>query len=727
MNDDRETLERALTMARRALAHLEEQAAGYTALTIPTHLQLELEEKRRQVAALERRCAEPRQEKAPSSPSPPSIGDTASDAAPTSRLPQAQLLHDDKPQVASNQREGAGPTLTWLHLSDLHFRESRAYDENIVLQALLRDVTERIRDDGLRPDFAVITGDLAFSGKPAEYALATRFLDELLKTTGLSRQQLFLVPGNHDVDRSRITGGAQAITDALVDRASANTCLKTAADRRLVLARFKGYARFTRDYYGGKRTFSDRQYFYVHTFPAGGRQAAVLGLNSACVCASDADKTPGVLLGERQVRDALTKAKGADLRIALLHHPFDWLRDFDRADSEALLLDACHFVLHGHLHRTAALQLVGPDAQAMVIAGGACYETRDYPNAYNFVRLDFAAGKGQILLRRYSDASGGFWARDTLTYRNAPDGVYTFDLPPSDPHPGAPPPAAPFTPSAGNPFTVGPAIRDPARFYGRQAELQAIAGRVGGVSAQSISIVGERRIGKSSLLWQVKARAADLFHTGHRYVVLYQDLTGAASRSNHDLMRTLRRDLTRAGLPAWGAAEDGDLSALSCVLEDLESHHPDVRLVLLLDEFECVSERPAEFDGLLGELRAEGQLGRVALVTASATPLADLCAQGRLEPSPFFNIFTQVTLGPLDEAAWRALVQDGLGEVGADDWRLIEECAGRHPFYTQMAASLLWEARRAGPVDYGALQAQFEAQAQQHRNYQKRHAVTPKS
>lgn len=51
--NDAETKSRALTMARRALAILEEQAAGYTALTIPTHLRIELEEKRREVAELE--------------------------------------------------------------------------------------------------------------------------------------------------------------------------------------------------------------------------------------------------------------------------------------------------------------------------------------------------------------------------------------------------------------------------------------------------------------------------------------------------------------------------------------------------------------------------------------------------------------------------------------------------------------------------------------------------
>ena len=52
---DRETVQRALAMARRTLAILEEQAAAYTTLTIPVHLRVELEEKRREVAELEGR------------------------------------------------------------------------------------------------------------------------------------------------------------------------------------------------------------------------------------------------------------------------------------------------------------------------------------------------------------------------------------------------------------------------------------------------------------------------------------------------------------------------------------------------------------------------------------------------------------------------------------------------------------------------------------------------
>lgn len=42
-----------LDVAQRALAILEQQAAGYTSLTIPVHLQIQLEDKRKEVAALE--------------------------------------------------------------------------------------------------------------------------------------------------------------------------------------------------------------------------------------------------------------------------------------------------------------------------------------------------------------------------------------------------------------------------------------------------------------------------------------------------------------------------------------------------------------------------------------------------------------------------------------------------------------------------------------------------
>jgi 3',5'-cyclic AMP phosphodiesterase CpdA len=326
------------------------------------------------------------------------------------------------------------PTLTWLHLSDLHFRadELHTWNEEIVLRALLDDVRKQV-GEGLSPDLIVVTGDVAFSGQAQEYGLARAFFDDLLAVTGLGKDRLFLVPGNHDVDRGRISRGAQGIAASLADRGSANAVLANAGDRGLMLARFHGYRQFVNGYLGPHLTFGDeapddKGYFYVRTLELVGKRIAVLGLNSAWLAQGGDEDRGRLVLGERQVRVALDAAGDADLRIAAMHHPFDWLRDFDRADAEALLCSGCDFVLHGHMHQVGLLQTRTPDSDAFIVAAGACYETRKYPNAYNYVQIDPGTGRGAVYLRTYSDRAGGFWTKDTLNYRNVPDGVYHFSL-----------------------------------------------------------------------------------------------------------------------------------------------------------------------------------------------------------------------------------------------------------------------------------------------------------
>jgi hypothetical protein len=198
-----------------------------------------------------------------------------------------------------------------------------------------------------------------------------------------------------------------------------------------VFQRLCNYANFINEYFDGELVFDDDNYFYVKLLTIAGKRLAILGLNSAWLCSSDQDRIDGILIGERQVRLALGMAKDVDLRIALLHHSFDLLKGFDRSDSAALLSANCDFILHGHLHQTGVGQLLTPDSGAITIAAGASYETREYPNSYNFVRLNTEPGK--VILRRYSDTSPGFWASDTLTYETVRDGILVFDYKPKRP------------------------------------------------------------------------------------------------------------------------------------------------------------------------------------------------------------------------------------------------------------------------------------------------------
>jgi hypothetical protein len=250
--------------------------------------------------------------------------------------------------------------------------------------------------------------------------------------------------------------------------------------------------------------------------------------------------------------------------------------------------------------------------------------------------------------------------------------------------------ASPASISGDNPFFVGGAVPSEL-FVGRASVLAFIQQRLGGRTLQSASIVGERRIGKSSLLRYVKERAAELFNP--KPVVIYLDLMKGYCHTRLGFTKALRRELTAAlGREPWPASEDADPSTLSFAFEDLS--RAGVRLVLCLDEVEDLTKRRAEFDDVLEELRAAGQSGQLGLLTASRQSLAELCRSGGLT-SPFYTIFLQENLGLLAEAEWRPLVTDRMA-VTEGELRAIERLAGGHPHYTQIAASRLWHSRHHG-------------------------------
>lgn len=243
------------------------------------------------------------------------------------------------------------------------------------------------------------------------------------------------------------------------------------------------------------------------------------------------------------------------------------------------------------------------------------------------------------------------------------------------------------TSSKENPFFTGGAV-PPDLFVGRASTLALIRSRLGGKSLQSVSIVGERRIGKSSVLRYAAERAGELFL--NQPVVIMLDLMRGYCHTRTGFMKALRREIEHAyGQEPWKSEEDGDIAALSFGIEDL--YASGIRLVLCLDEVEELTRRRDQFDEVLEAMRAAGQMGQVGLLTASAHPLGELCQNDGLL-SPFFNIFMQDTLGLLDKDEWQGLVINKM-QVTEDELQIIEYLANGHPFYTQIAAGRLWDAK----------------------------------
>ena len=70
-------------------------------------------------------------------------------------------------------------TLTWLHLSDIHFHEKSKDELNLVFNRFLYDIENFREEHNLTPDLIFITGDIAYSGKSSQYSMAQDFLLKL--------------------------------------------------------------------------------------------------------------------------------------------------------------------------------------------------------------------------------------------------------------------------------------------------------------------------------------------------------------------------------------------------------------------------------------------------------------------------------------------------------------------------------------------------------------------
>src|SRR5688500_7100319 len=140
-------------------------------------------------------------------------------------------------------------TVTWLHISDFHFKAGDPYDRDQVLGALVRSVKE-FRESGRRPDLVFATGDIAYGGKPAEYEVATAFFDDVLEAAGISKERLFVIPGNHDVDRDMGVGLSRTLTS----REECDRYFNPAVPKPHLLQKQGAFIKWFDDYFAGIRS-----------------------------------------------------------------------------------------------------------------------------------------------------------------------------------------------------------------------------------------------------------------------------------------------------------------------------------------------------------------------------------------------------------------------------------------------------------------------------------------
>lgn len=335
-------------------------------------------------------------------------------------------------------------TLTWLHLSDWH-QTGKEFKRVKLRDALIKDIEARtkISPDLATIDLVVFSGDVAFFGKQEEYQAArSEFFGPVLKAAGVPQKRLFIVPGNHDFNREHLEYLGPELQKPLVTSALVEKWLEDTRRKVNTLLPFKEY----HDFVAGYTAQDSPDYASVSQFTIGGKQVALLGLNSAWMCArhkekkgrgkKEVDDYGYLIVGDPQLYCALEKAKDAQILIVVLHHPFDWLITnnvlAEKSQIKEQLSKTCHFILHGHEHESNVTIPRGTIGDCAILSAGSSYDRTDpatsrYAHGYNFVHLDFSTGKGTVYLRRYDERQG--WIRDTGTTGDDMPGYSEFTLP----------------------------------------------------------------------------------------------------------------------------------------------------------------------------------------------------------------------------------------------------------------------------------------------------------
>lgn len=346
-------------------------------------------------------------------------------------------------------------TVRILHLSDVHFRSAEGTLPAERIQQVRREEWRRERVLGAEwsknfdevaasgPfDLVCLTGDIADWGLSQEYVRATPFVTDVLSRLKLDRDRLFLVPGNHDINRRVQEDGWRRLRDATaqVEARKLSDWMAggptpfgfDASLRGAVLERSAAYWTWVErdlkraDLLPSRSPHGRLGYRCVVRLPGRPFQVHLIGLDSAWL-AGDNNDAGKLRVTEDQVGQLATDGGRPleGLRLALVHHPLTDLAD--GSDVRRLLAEHVDVLLRGHQHTAVSEKWADPDRHLLELAAGCLYEGDEghrYPNAFQVINVTTdPAGRPlryDIWFRGWS--ARGHWYDDASLYREAQHG-----------------------------------------------------------------------------------------------------------------------------------------------------------------------------------------------------------------------------------------------------------------------------------------------------------------
>lgn len=203
-----------------------------------------------------------------------------------------------------------------LVVSDLHFAKDNTDMDKSLIQTdeeyklLLEErLKDAISEEKMTIESMIVAGDLTQTGAKVEFEKAFEYIDELRQKLNIDKENILIIPGNHDFNRNKCE---TAIDDGEVDYND-----KEALNE----LKFNDFKNYYEDFYGKRKTFTPNN-AVVDTLYMQSMRTVFIGINSVFIDSHMKADHVGFIEKkslEKQLETIAEKYKD-ERKIAVIHH-----------------------------------------------------------------------------------------------------------------------------------------------------------------------------------------------------------------------------------------------------------------------------------------------------------------------------------------------------------------------------------------------------------------------
>lgn len=312
-----------------------------------------------------------------------------------------------------------------LHLSDFHLSNNVLEQDKAKMMVL--KIIEAIKpyNKEKKIDFIFFSGDAVNQGGKSfgDINLAfSKFLEifikPLISALGLDKSHFIMSAGNHDIDRDA--------DPEMMDVGVSTTCKDEESVEDFLskptwlsnVRRIQAFYDFEKSFYGNNTDcLNITPLQSCFKFREKDKVIGICCLNSAWRCYRSSNDKDHILMGCKQIKDSLPFLSDCDVKIAMSHHHYSWMCDFEKDELDKLIISNFDMYLCGHTHSSneeLTIRSIGKTFK--IVASGILshnFLVQDkYENGFSIIDYDTDVYKF-IQTKFAQDLTGSFYEQST--------------------------------------------------------------------------------------------------------------------------------------------------------------------------------------------------------------------------------------------------------------------------------------------------------------------------